>query len=183
MKPSIKPCFLNFQLNDKKKWKSFYDCQFNSTRLILNPVQESILQYFNPNRSLAKELEVDLLDKVKMSIRSWRRSSCTFNSDIGNRLRHILEELEEHRMNGTCASTDYRRSLSNLCRGKVVFGFPLHFGFMNTQQIIDEIEMTSIHQSKHPDGEFAAAVKVFPYECGVMSVWVFVCHIAPDHFV
>ncbi len=185
MRPSLRPCFLDFDFNDKRKWKSFHN-QYSRPKLVLiNPVQDSILEYSVPNPILAKELEIDILDKIKISIRSWRRTSCTFNSDVGNRLRQILEEMEEHKLNGTmhASSSDYRTSLSTACRGKVVFGFPLHFGFMNVQEIVDDVEMTGIHECKHPNGEFALAVKVFPYECCLMSVWVFVCHLTPDHYL
>lgn len=186
MRPSCHPCFLDLSVNDKKKWKPYYNQYTRPKALLLSPVQEDALRYSASNPILAKELEIRILDKIKISIRSWRRTSCTFNTDIGNRLRQMLEEMEEHKLNGTThpSSSDYRNNLlSTVCRGKAAFGFPLHFGFMNIQEIIDEIEATGIHQSKHPDGEFALAVKVFPYECDVMSVWVFLCHITPHHYV
>ena len=43
--------------------------------------------------------------------------------------------------------------------------------------------MTNIGVSKHPDVEFAVTVKVFPYECGKLSVSVFTCTLSPDHFI
>lgn len=141
--------------------------------------------YTDPDYGKARELEVDLLDKVKVSIRGWRRSHCSFNADISSRLRHFLEELEESKQDGLTlkSSDEYLRSLIGMSRGKTIFGFPLHFGYTNVKDVLDRVEMTSIHQSKHPDAEFAAAVKVFPYECGVYSVWVFLCALSPDHFI
>ena len=93
--------------------------------------------------------------------------------------------MEENKSSGTPQkqSNEYTMSLSSVCRGQSLFGFPLHFGFSNVDEILEQIKMTSIHQSRHPDVEFAAAVKVFPYECGVLSVWVFICALCPDHFL
>ncbi len=137
---------------------------------------------------MAHELKIDLLDQIKTFVRGLRRSPISFNSDISSRLRHFLDELEENKRNGTPQknSDEYLSSLSSCTsrRGKYnIFGFPLHFAFSNVKEILDRVEMTGIHQSKHPEAEFAAAVKIFAYECGVFSVWVFLCILSPDHFL
>ena len=171
-------------------WKQFHVGGFITTAsnlTLFSPIQDPDLQYTAPNESKAHELEVELLDQVKTSIRGWRRIPCTFNSDIGNRLRHFLEELEENKRNGKSQKNprDYWSSLNGMhaCRDKNIFGFPLHFSFSNVKEILERVEMTGIHQSKHPDVEFATAVKIFPYECGVLSVWVFLCTLSPDHYI
>jgi hypothetical protein len=152
----------------------------------MNLINDPILIYTDPKELLASELEVDILDRVKSTIRGLRQTPCSFNSNICNQLRHFLNQMEESKRNGTpqilsrdCSS---RLSTSSLCRGKHLFGFPLHFGFLNVKEILERIEMTNIHKHNHPDVEFSAAVKVFPYECGAFSVWVFVCTLSPDHF-
>jgi len=180
---------MNFDLHDRKCWDSFFnfDAIRNNTPhqplATCTSIQEPILQYREPNDHLAAELEVEIMEQVKTSIRSWRRIPSSFNNDISNRLRIIISDLEERKFNGMKAppAADYFASLESLCRGKQIFGFPLHCGFSSVQEILDMVASTTIHESKHPDVEFGVAVKIFPYACNTFSVWVFVCSLVPDY--
>ena len=175
---------MSFDLNNTSNWKHFYNNVTNPKTSSLYPAQDLVLQYSDTTTTKSCELEINLLKEIKTSIRGWRRQPSSFNNDVGNRLRQFLDDLEDNKRNGTPQkrSEEYLVSMNRILRGKNVFGFPLHFGFSNVEEILNRIEMTEIHQSKHPDVEFAVAVKIFPYECGLLSVWVFLCTLSPDHY-
>lgn len=147
----------------------------------LESVQEETLVYSKMNIEFSLQLEFDIKEKVKASIRSWRAVPSKFNDDISDRLEGILADLEFRKCNGSCyeSSSYYFRTISDLCIDKEVFGFPLHFAFTNVDEITERVHLSAIHESKHPNVEFALSVKVFPYVSNLYSVWIFLCTIMP----
>jgi hypothetical protein len=143
----------------------------------LNSIQESYLNYSDPNIQFALKIELDIKERIKAEIRSWRNKPSKFNTDLSDRLGMILVDLEDRKCNGLQfeSSANYLRTISDVCIEKQVFGFPLHFSFTSIDEIIDRIHLTAVHDAKHPQVEFALAVKVFPYVSSLNSVWVFLC--------
>ena len=180
-----KPCLMDFDdLQDRKCWDSFFDSiQDIDSDSLPSPIQEPMLEYREPNAHLAATLEEEILDKVKTSIRSWRKIPTGFNSDISAKLRIIITDLEERTLNGVTipSASEYFIALESLCRGKKIFGFPLHFGYSSSQEILDAVSFSGIHENEHPDVEFSISVKVFPYPCNVFSVWVFLASLTPNY--
>ena len=170
---------MDFNLQNKASWRSYYSNSHESK--CYNSIQEAKLNYTEPNISLFRELTIDVSDAIKVAIRGWRRLSSSFDRDISNRLEHILDDLEEEKKNyaNYTRSTDCIELLQSLLGDKKVFGFPLHQRFTNIENIVKAVERTRIHDNKHPDVQFAVAVKIFPYPCDVASVWIFLCSITP----
>jgi hypothetical protein len=94
----------------------------------------------------------------------------------------ILGELEERKLNGlkVLPTAKYYKRIEGLCEGKRIVGFSLHFPFSSVTEIVQSIQSTSIHESKHPNVEFSIAVKVVGYPSNLYSVWVFVASQIPD---
>jgi len=139
--------------------------------------------YKKPDVQLSSELEIVMLEEIKNSFREWRRVPCSFRGDVSSRLRFLLEELEEAKLNGRRGETrDLIAYLASVTRGRRIFGFPLHVIYTNTEDVIERIRQTDIHRSKVPGIEFALAVRIFPYESNVLSVWVFICTLSPDSY-
>jgi coiled-coil and C2 domain-containing protein 2A len=184
-----KPCVIDFDLQDNRCWDPFFASPglkpYDEETLPAPSIQEPILDYKEPNDDLAAILESEILERVKSSIRSWRRIPSSFNNEISYRLRIIIDDLEERKLNGMPPppSTEYYTPLEglSLSRGKKMFGFPLHSGFASVTDILDKLHSTAIHESQHPEVEFSAAVRVFPYACDVFSVWVFVCSLVSEY--
>ena len=171
-------CLMNFDLRNKTSWRSFYS---HSQTQYLKSIQEETLHYSKPIISLFREITIEIMDIIKAAIREWRRHPSSFDRDISNRLECILDDLEEEKMHRSnkLKNSDCLEVLQNLLGEKSIFGFPLHQSFTNIDNIVKAVERTRIHESKHPDVEFAVAVKIYPYVCGVASVWVFLCSITP----
>lgn len=166
-------------MENKHAWKSFSTSSYN-----LSPIQEESLVYTGPNKHLAVELEVDIANTIKATIRGLRRLPPHFRNDLSNQLRNIIDKLEQERLNGIqhAVSSDFFSLLRDICQGKSVYGFPLHSAFTDIKNITHRLKSTAIHQSKHPGVEFALSVKIFPYACNSFSVWVFVCALSPHPF-
>ena len=164
-------------MDNEKSWKTFSTNSHN-----LCPIQEKSLVYTEPNKNLAIELEVDVTNTLKAAIREWRRLPPYFRKDLSNQLRHIIDTLEQERLHGMrqVVSSDFHTLLQDICRVKHIYGFPLHSAFVDIDSIIHRVKSTSIHNSKHPEVEFALSVKIFPYACNTFSVWVFVCALSPN---
>ena len=185
------PCMMKFDLNDSSCWQNFFGPLANHTPLetftVPPPsIQEATLYYEEPNDSLAAILESDIMENIKSSIRSWRRVPCSsFNNEISNRLRIIIDDLEYRKLNGMPPPlpSEYCTPLEGLLlsRGKHMFGFPLHFSFTSVSDILEEVKATDIHHCQHPEVEFSASVRVFPYASNIFSVWIFLCSLVPEY--
>lgn len=53
-------------------------------------------------------------------------------------------------------------------------GFTLNFAFITAEEIVEAVRATGIHSNENSDVEFALAVYVHPFVCGVLSVWVYI---------
>jgi len=176
-------CF-NFQ--DTRHWLPLIS--INDHEFIPLPTtadQVSNLNYTAPNQVYSLDLETEIEETLRTSLRSWRRVPTIFNSNWSDSLHRILHDLEDRKFNGIimpASSSGYFELTEKLCRqGKQVFGFALHFSYFTADEIMERIKSTAIHQSKHPDVEFSIAVKVFPYACNLFSVWVCIITEMPPH--
>ena len=177
----VKPSRINLNLRNSKMWCPFYFGRYTYPECPLPSIQESDLTYTAPNLQYAYELEDELFDELKASIRSWRRRPTSIRVDIGNRLSGILDILEQSRLEGKrVLPCDYSVKLDTIIRGKSLFGFPLHFSSLDVSTIVQKVRETSVEKSKHPDVEFALATRVIPYYNNIFSVWVFVCSLSPQ---
>jgi len=166
---------LSFDVDNENNWS----CFASSSGKSWSSIQVSSLQYSPPDYKLSGQLESELGKAVREAIFHWRGRKCIFRDDVSDRLVGILEELEDIQLNGTRPNVGYFTSISSLTKNREIFGFPLHFAYTNMGDILNRVENTEIHKSKHPQVEFAVSVRVFPYECNVMSVWVFLCSLSP----
>lgn len=179
IQPNSTPALMRFDVDDETAWGRLH----NSNEIQKQSIQDSLLRYSSPDIHIALELEMELVDAIKSAIRGWRRIPSTFNGDIGNRLRPLLDILENNKLSPstqTETSLYHQRLLNEIGVGKSIFGIPLHSGFTNVNEVVERIRKTGIHICKHAKVEFALAVRVFPYACNIFSVWVFVCIIYPQ---
>ena len=100
------------------------------------------------------------------------------------RLNIILHQLEENRINdvvkvGNYMKGDLMKPIHRITGDRKVYGQPMHFAFTETDDIIKQIKTTKLHQIRHPDAEFAIAVKVFPYSGNIFSIWVCMMIVIP----
>jgi len=176
------PSLVDFNVLDRKCWHPYFRRGGGFDQEQFYPCQDSSILYKEPDDALGAELEVEILDSLKTSIRTWRRVPSSFNNEISNRLSAILIDLEERKMNGlkVLPTAEYYKGIEGLCRGKRIFGHSLHFAFSTVDEIVQAIESTSIHQNKHPGVEFSVSVKVIAYASNLFSTWVFVTFQIPE---
>lgn len=173
---------MDFNVADSKCWHAFFGHGILNQERLPSPFQESSILYEEPNETFGAELEIEILDTLKTSIRSWRSIPSTFNNAISIRLSVILGDLEERKLNGlkVLPAAEYYKGVEGLCKGKRIVGFSLHFQFSSVKEIVEAIQSTSIHESKHPSVEFSVAVKVVAYASNLYSIWVFIASQIPD---
>ena len=168
---------LDFGISNSMKWAPLHIADVNDQQpLALMTIQEEVLNYIPPNHGYVQELQDELKEAIKSSMRSWRRTTTSFRTDLVSKLSSVLARLEECKMTGKEADTAL---LDGISKNRNVFGFPLHFPFTNVEDVLDRIKATEIHQNRNPNVEFSIAVRVFAYPGGVMSVWVFVASLVP----
>lgn len=174
------PWRVDFNLQNMKKWLPLdrLDSQEGTTP---SPLQETYLQYREPDEVAAMAIETEITDAIKTSIRNLRRMTTIFNYDIPKRLGTELEELEYiHRHGFAIPSTsDCNQIIESLCTGKSIFGFSLHFSYTSVEKIISEIEATYIYETLHPLVEFSLTVRVFPYANNLYSVRLLLLRLTP----
>lgn len=164
---------VDFNFQNTKKWLPL-DRLGSQEEISPCPLQETYLQYREPDEGVAMAIETEITDAIKTSIRNLRRMTSIFNYNIPKRLGTELEELEYiHRHGLPIPSTsDYHRVIESLSNGKSIYGFSLHFSYTSVEKIVREIEATYIYETLHPSVEFSLAVRVFPYANNLYSVRV-----------
>lgn len=164
---------VDFNFQNTKKWLSLERLDFQE-EAPTSPLQETYLQYREPDEVVAMAIETKITDAIKTSIRNLRRMTTIFNYNIPKRLCTELEELEYiHRHGLPIPSTsDYHRFVESFSKGKSLYGFSLHFLYTSVEKIVSEIEATYIYETLHPSVEFSLAVRVFPYANNLYSVRV-----------
>lgn len=164
---------MTFDLSARKAWKPFYSNRHPRPTTPLPSIQEASLTYTEADHELANELQDELQETLRIELRRCRRRPTSFKGDICTRLLSFLEILEESRLgNRELTDTDYSTFLAVVNRGRTLFGGSFHFPFTDIGDIVAKIKAAEIHQTKHPDAEFALAVRVFPYSNSLFSVWV-----------
>mgnify|MGYP006089456115 FL=1 len=165
---------------DKKCWKTFYSEHFPAPTNPLPSIQEPVLSYGEVNKLFAEELQDELTETLKRDIRRWRRGPTSFKGDASNRLKSLLETLENVKLGKQLLThADHLSNLEMVTRGREMQGLPLHFAFTDINEIVAKIKATGVHDCKHPEVEFALAVRVFAYPNNVMSVGVYFSALTP----
>jgi coiled-coil and C2 domain-containing protein 2A len=174
------PSEISLDVNDTKAWRPFYGTRYPGPPIPLPSIQETRLNYPEPNHHFAEEMQDELIEVLKRDIRRWRRGPTGFKQDAGSRLRALLESME-HAKNGeqTLSHVEHLNRLEQATRGRDLYGLPQNFAFTDVNEIVSKIKATEVHSCKHPDVEFALAVRVFPYHSNVLSVWVYFAALTP----
>jgi hypothetical protein len=172
MEIGTKPHSLDFNVLNPRKWAPFH------TEQDVTSIQEETLQYIHPNHAYARELQDDLRESIKSAMREWRRTTTSFRTDIVSKLVSILEVNEQAKVSGKEQSCP---PLEVNSKTRSVFGFALHFNtpLTSTDDIMEKIKSTEIHNNRNPNVEFSIAVRVFAYPGGVMSIWIYICSSVP----
>lgn len=53
-------------------------------------------------------------------------------------------------------------------------GFPLNLPYHNTDELVEAVWATNLHQNFNKDVEFALAVHIHAYTNDILSVWIYV---------
>jgi len=177
---SGKPCEMSMDVNDTKCWKTFYSDVFPAPMNPLPSIQEPVLKYRPVNKLFAEELQDELTETLKRDIRRWRRGPTSFKGDASNRLKALLGDLEDVKLGvKSMTHAEHLGKLEMVTRGREMQGLPLTFAFTDISEIVSKVKATGIHSCKHPDVEFALAVRVFPYANNVMNVGVYFSALTP----
>ena len=175
-----KPGEVSMDVNDVKMWKPFFNERFQYPQEGLHSKQEKRLVYTTPSTSFAEELQDELLETLKRDIRRWRRGATGFKGETSNRLRALLETLEAgKRGEVTLNSEEHLARLERASANRDMTGLPLNFAFTEVNEVVNKVKSTGVHLSKHPQVDFALAVRVFPYHSNVLSVWVYFAALTP----
>lgn len=109
--------------------------------------------------------------RKKMGLRT------TMNFQGNSILKKMLPGLESRRGgladDGVTTVTD-GTELDRVSKSHKICGFPLHFAYRDSEQLLEALHATGVHLNREPGVEFALAVHVEAYPNTVMSVWVYV---------
>ena len=167
-------------------WKPFFGPKgFNRDKKnqLLATVQVAKLCYRPTNRDLVVQLEAEIQETLKSTIRRQRSRQyvTAFNNDVGFRLRKMLERCEACQGAGLdpTKESDFMRDLQPLMQQKRVFGVPLHMTYTDMEPIVEAVLNTHIHWNAHPKVEFGLAIYLYAYPNDVISVWVYLASLTP----
>ena len=174
---------IRWNLANAKDWAPFWTRSF--TKMELNTVQAGELEYKESDVKYSAFLEAEISDRIMRSMRRWRSKFGTtrFNKLVGRKLKTLLEDLEKQRL-GVLDVTDaaHEAVLKEAMSTSDVFGFALNVTFTDMDSIVESVRHTDVHTMRRDNLQYAVAVKVFPYPCGVFSVWVYVCSLSSRRF-
>jgi coiled-coil and C2 domain-containing protein 2A len=179
-----KPKCTCFNIQDTRYWLPLHTRTDYEYYPLPTSDQSCHLSYTVPNQAYSLDLELEIEKALQIFFWSSRRVPTIFNSTSSESLCKMLHDLEERKFNGIAipSSPDYYfKFTEKRSSGKQIFGFALHFTYYKTDEIVEKVKSTALHQSKHPDVEFSIAVKVFPYACNLFSAWVCILSEMPPH--
>ena len=148
-------------------------------------MQASELEYAPPDENYALYLEGEISDRLMRSMRRWRAKfgSTRFNKTVGRKLKTLLDDLEKARLGEVEVSEEMHAvTLREVMSSSDMYGHPLNMTFTEIDDVIQRVKNTDIHLMQRNNIQFAIAVGVFPYVCGVNSVWVYVAAISSRRF-
>ena len=173
-----KPHLLNFDLSNQRNWSPMLgNSELMATRI--SPLQDETLHFSLPDNHYARELQSEVVESLQNAIRSARRVATCFRTDLGAKIGHALEKLEQAKVSGqsTTAPDILPESITST---RTVFGFTLHEPFVSIQDVLARAEDTEIYRNNmNPRVEFAIVARAFVYPGGLVSLWVFVCSLTP----
>ncbi|KAI0983834.1 hypothetical protein GJ496_006756 [Pomphorhynchus laevis] len=168
-----KPCELDFDFDNKKKWKPLLSLKYSSHCVMLQTVS---YDYGKIKSNNAISIEKTIEETARQSFIRWRGEWTTrFDDDHGKLLRHILIKLEKARRHGNATEESLIYSRANHIRGKYqnVIGHIVNIPFNSVQECMTPIKSMQLHQFCN-DTEFALAVYVYPFPNQTYSVWIYV---------
>lgn len=177
------PSHLRYDLNDLQNWDPFFNINFPFPQSGLSSIQPSSIYYRETERSYVLQVERELLKSIRLSLRRWRSKSSitTFHSETSNAFSHLLERCEDIKRGiDVDMEEEKNRLLRNVSKTRSVYGVPLNFSFTEIQAIENSLLSTQIHKTEHPEVQFGLAVRVFPFHCSILSVWVFLGTVTPN---
>ncbi len=143
--------------------------------ITIQSVQDKTLIYREADEELADEIQDEILETLRRSIRRSRRNHTSFRNDekTQTELLTLIQHLEETKMGEKVPnSSKLYKSVHEIAHGRKTNGGAMHFKYTHVEKITSDVINTEIHRIKHPDVEFALAVKIYPYCCNAFSVWV-----------
>ncbi|KDO24535.1 hypothetical protein SPRG_10351 [Saprolegnia parasitica CBS 223.65] len=187
LRPTMAPCQLAWDTieSDMRAWKPFFTAQTSKEALeaILPSVQAANPQYLATPPSFVHDVQVELLESIKVAIRKLRSSHSTtvFNSDVSFHLQEVLRTLEAKYIASDVGDDDHVPALLAKYPRYDFHGGPFSFPFTDVQAIVDEITQTHIHATTMSGVEFGLAVHVHVYPNFVLAVWVYLAAITPTY--
>lgn len=141
-------------------------------------VQSEILIYRPIDKKFAMYLEGELTDQIQRSIRRWRskRATTRFNKIVSRKLKALLREMEESKLEGKYSANIHSKHLGALKETQAtsqLIGFPLNTTFTEVDAILRAVKNTDIHNMIERDVQYALAVLVLPYPNKVFSIWIY----------
>ncbi|EQC33429.1 hypothetical protein SDRG_08944 [Saprolegnia diclina VS20] len=184
--PTGTPCQLAWDAieSDARAWKPFFTAMTTKESLeaILPSVQAATPQYLATPPSFVHDVQVELLESIKVAIRKLRSSHSTtiFNSDVSHHLHELLTTLEAKYI-ANDVGDDHVPSLLAKYPRYDFHGGPFSFPFTDVQGIVDEMTQTHIHATTTSGVEFGLAVHVHVYPNFVLAVWVYLAALTPTY--
>lgn len=150
-------------------------------------------------RSLEDQLEQRMIDHRSMGRHSGVQHRTNLNSAIAHSLAEVLGDLEQ--FSSCCRQTGNeapfpmrsnadlpvtRKDLDDKMRrvesefrgpdhrGRYVYGIPINQPYMDFEHVWEAVNESRILELGDDYAEYAIKVRVFPYACKVLSVWVFI---------
>ncbi|OQR92726.1 coiled-coil and C2 domain-containing protein 2A [Achlya hypogyna] len=164
-------------------WKPFFSAATtkDSLQAVLPSVQLANPTYHPTPTALAQDVQVELLESIKVAVRKWRSSHSTtvFNSDVSSHLKEVLQGIEMKRTSPDSVDDNHVSELFAKYPRFEFHGGPFSFPFLDVADIVDEIQATQIHSTIVSGAEFALAVHVHPYPNFVLAVWVYFAAMTP----
>ena len=182
---------LSYDLSDGSKWRPFFSKAFPASNIDLaRSVQRTKLSYPEPDHARAGEIEDELIEGLKREVRRWRAgtrnaSHTSFNIEAGIKLKRLLPSLELLRGGtgegraGAMTLEQHKAEAERISTSRELNAVALNLPYTEDAAVYDRAKSTALHENKHSDVQFALAVYVHPYPCGVFSVWVYFGTLTP----
>ena len=173
------PWVMSFNVHNTAAWKPFFTRSFSPSVSSIQP--ESII-YAPVDRDAVEDITRKVRNAIKSKLEEWRLAEnlpIRFNSQATLALSDLLVRFERHYQGVETLSLDsHRIELARLLTTYNISGFPLQMPFTHVDPLIEAVRNTGVHLDRHPRGQLALAVQVFPYP-NVHAVWVYVASLTP----
>ncbi|CAM1295274.1 CC2D2A (predicted) [Pycnogonum litorale] len=167
------PSQTSFDLSKTSYWKPFFSRSFPNPGLSSVQLQE--LPYFQTDEEYVRRKQDEIWKSLRDNFMKWRRHSRTpWNRHCTDVLSKMLPRYEESTWNRDANFDGISLELGQMLSSYQMSGFPIQQPYTDVESIVEAVYSTGVHLNKSDNVEFALAVYVHPYPCGVLSVWVYV---------